>query len=475
MNDKCSDILLTLQNVEALCGIYHNLHNSYAGAALIVAIMTEAHTLSLKLQQMNMRWQEHMPFKEACDVDFGEWHRRIQALGHQFKDDELPSTLAKKLQNGNKGSYLLDLYDLLPLGKDADDQLIYKEEPYFMADTESLYIERAEKMQSSLTDNYDECLRSVSRFVVKEGSVGGLGKDTPEVFWNMLDMYLTNQHCSQTLFRLADELEAIRVWIDMKHERADLEKLADRIFLAYGKSLKQQVQTDLTRWENTCPDEDLNTECQLQIDMGIEMLKNWEFGREFRRYVKPNVDLRLQKGMLGKFFFTFRSMLKPEHIENIIYSHYHIQFFMEYQENAARQKMSALEESGNSEGHDDSAIVLPVFFAQELRDDEKMARHFVSLLGTVEAKVNQSGSDVKWSHVFEALKRLEFIPLNTRNVDFSKFIHTFFSNRTVASVNRDLYRFDPATFEQIVGDVMKVFQTVKKGVFGEVNSEDSGS
>lgn len=476
MNDNPSDILLTLQNLEALCNLFKRLHNSYASASLIVTIVTEAHTLSLKLQQMNMRWQEHMPFKEACDVEFDYWHQRILDLGNQFMNDEQSSDQAHQLRNGKKGLFLLDLYDLLPLGKDADGQLVYKEEPYFMADTLGQYLERAQKMQASLIGNYEECLRHVSHFVVSEGSVSGLDKDTPDVFWNMLEMYFTSRHCGQALYRLVDELDAIHQWVARRHERPELEKLADRVFLLYGKTLKERAKTDVTQWENTCPDEDLNSECQLQIDMAIEQLKDWEHSREFCRYVKPNVDLRLQKGTLGKFLFTFRKKLERQHVDHIIYSHYLIQFFKEYLEKNAGQEMMPMEEMGAADNQGDSAILLPVFFLQALREDEKLSRLFVSLLGTVEAKVNHNGSDAfKWSHVFEALKRLQFIPQNTRNIDFSRFIHSLFSNRTVAGVGRDLYRYDKETFDQTVSNVMKIFQPVYSSIFGEVNFDGSRS
>lgn len=466
MNDNRSDILLTLENIETLCGIYHNLHNSYAGAALIVTIMTEAHTLSLKLQQMGLRWQEHMPFREAYDVKFDYWHGRIQELGNQFLNDELPLAIARKLHSGNRGIYLLDLYDLLPLGKNANGELIYKEDPYFQTDTLNHYLERVEKMRAAIAGNYDECLRSVSRFVVREGSVKGLDNDTPDVFWNMLDIYLTNRHCSGALFRLAEELNAIRQWIDSRHGRTDLERLADRVFLQYGSEMRTQAQTDLTKWENTCPDEDLISECQLNIDLAIEQLKDWEFGAEFKRFVKPNVDLRLQRGTLGKFFFTFRDRLEEKDVKHIIYCHYQIQYYKEYLEKREQESMLPMEDMGAPAAEAETCIQLPTFFEQELRDNEKQSRRFVSLLGTVEAKINCGGSETyKWSHVLEALKRLQLVPKGVRNVDFCRFIHSLFSNRTVASVNRDLYRGDKDTFEQTVGNLIKIFKPVHSAVF----------
>ena len=219
----------------------------------------------------------------------------------------------------------------------------------------------------------------------------------------------------------------------------------------------------------------MESDCQFHIALAIDQLEKWRYGKEMMRYVKTNIDLRLQKANLGKFLFNFRERLSIDDIEHIIYQHYLIQYFKAWQresdKEAVLRQMPAeeLDTAGN-----DSVITLPNMFTDLLSENERAVRLFIQLLGQVESKVNISpskGEDgviegkssvdgFKWPHVMQAFIDLEFIPANTPKVEFGRFIHSLFSNRTVASVTRDLYRAHESTFARIVSDIKKKFKPV---------------
>ena len=76
-NNKKSDILTVLENIEQMLQCYTKTVNSIAGDLQLVAIAVEAKSLATKLSLAAERWKYKLPFKEACDVDFMYWYNRI--------------------------------------------------------------------------------------------------------------------------------------------------------------------------------------------------------------------------------------------------------------------------------------------------------------------------------------------------------------------------------------------------------------
>ena len=78
-NNKKSDILTVLENIDKMLQCYTTMVNSIAGRMQMLAIGIEAQSLASKLNLAAERWRYKLPFKEACDVDFKLWEEKIFA------------------------------------------------------------------------------------------------------------------------------------------------------------------------------------------------------------------------------------------------------------------------------------------------------------------------------------------------------------------------------------------------------------
>lgn len=75
-NNK-SDILVILENIDQMLQCNAKMVNGYARNIQGVAIAVEAQALAQKLRLAACRWQHKLPFKEACDVNFKEWEKKM--------------------------------------------------------------------------------------------------------------------------------------------------------------------------------------------------------------------------------------------------------------------------------------------------------------------------------------------------------------------------------------------------------------
>ena len=76
-NNKKSDILMILENIDKMLQCYTTMVNDIAGSMQMFAIAIEAQSLASKLNLAAERWRYKLPFKEACDVDFKFWRNRV--------------------------------------------------------------------------------------------------------------------------------------------------------------------------------------------------------------------------------------------------------------------------------------------------------------------------------------------------------------------------------------------------------------
>ena len=73
-----SDVLSLLLSIESMYDTCQNVLNTYSQTALVLSMAIEAQMLLMKLRVMKNRWNYHLPFKEACLVDFYDWSKKIE-------------------------------------------------------------------------------------------------------------------------------------------------------------------------------------------------------------------------------------------------------------------------------------------------------------------------------------------------------------------------------------------------------------
>ena len=75
-----SDIMSILSAIEQIYNLCQSVLNTHAQTALMLSLTIETQMLLLKLQAMRERWQYHLPFKEACEVNFGKWSTKVERM-----------------------------------------------------------------------------------------------------------------------------------------------------------------------------------------------------------------------------------------------------------------------------------------------------------------------------------------------------------------------------------------------------------
>ncbi|MGM9674196.1 MAG: hypothetical protein ACI3X9_01840 [Bacteroidaceae bacterium] len=92
-----------LENLGRMMDCYRRSLAEGTKDAMLLAVCREAITLLAKLRAMHKRWQVLLPFKEAADVDFAGWHKRVdewsKELGRLNEAEEYPDTAGTSPDN----------------------------------------------------------------------------------------------------------------------------------------------------------------------------------------------------------------------------------------------------------------------------------------------------------------------------------------------------------------------------------------
>ena len=128
MKDK-SDVLSLLLSIETMYETCQNVLNTYTQTTLMLAITIEAQMLLMKLRVMKERWAFHLPFKEACTVDFYDWGKKIEKMSLSLVGPEETSEADEILTEYCPSKhFMLDLYTLLPENADSEQSPAYYRE-----------------------------------------------------------------------------------------------------------------------------------------------------------------------------------------------------------------------------------------------------------------------------------------------------------------------------------------------------------
>ena len=112
-NNKKSDILTVLENIDKMLQCYTTMVNSIAGSMQMFAIAIEAQSLASKLNLAAERWRYKLPFKEACDVDFKFWRNRVVLWLSNFYDVAFDTDDSYEIDFFvPQSDYFVDLYSL---------------------------------------------------------------------------------------------------------------------------------------------------------------------------------------------------------------------------------------------------------------------------------------------------------------------------------------------------------------------------
>lgn len=462
-SDK-SDIQTQLLSIEYLYVASRNVINSHAVAAILLALAFEAQTLLLKLQSMSRRWSIHLPFKEACQVDFIDWSSRMNLLAENIKASDARYCLNPR-HDRPSCHYLLDLYELAcsSSGESGTDRVAYHE-----CDPKQM-LSHCDSLKDELNAQREECIEAITKMVTCH-----LSGKADIGFEHLSDLTGIRSACSSILSELSEELTMIHDQLVKIFTPKEYERLAERILLEeeYGGPVARREAREICfNWRNGVPKGKLEESRKAQMEATKEELRKTKHGVKLEQYVNLDDDFYSQRSEFGKFLFNRRRDITHEELRELMRLVYCVYYYQKdaTQEAERRAGVVALPEESETED-----MILPTDFLQPLRANQPAVRLFMKILCQVEPYMN-SGigpsdgdpegarlyKDWTWCYLVEAFMKLDFWPKDGNKAAFSKFIHSQFPNRSEDSVKRALYRDTNTNSRSIVADIVKKFDPVR--------------
>lgn len=459
-----SDVMSLLETINQLYLVSCSVLNDHAQTSLRMSVAIEAQMLLSKLEVMNRRWKIHLPFKEACQVDFFTWSERMAEIGREIggaADGELSRKTDRYCPSKH---FLLDLYSII-YEKNKDKSRSYYED----ADVRH-FLEQQELIRTLMADDWQGYVTTVS-----DKSVADLASRSEAEIELSYDGQFVKTICCKVLEDLSEELYSLNQRLTMRISHNEFARLAERIMIEkeYGghfASLKAKAKVNT--WVNSTPYDRIETERDEKIKECIAEIEKTRFGGLFMQNVKVYKDFNSQYDSFGKFLFTVRDRITKDELSQL----FELVFSIHHLRNALTQNEQ--DEAEGAEGKNSEAAAvkpgnpdLPVEFSQNFRGNDEAVAKFYELILKAGPHINRpkkSGdtspaakyTSWKWKHLKEALIKLRLLVGDVGKRTFSKYIHSVFPDRSEDSIYHALCQHDTTTSQSVIADIVKYFRPV---------------
>lgn len=460
-NNKKSDILTVLENIDKMLQCYTTMVNSIAGRMQMFAIAIEAQSLASKLNLAAGRWRYKLPFKEACDVDFKLWEEKIKDWAYEFfciENGEETDGIEFFKPNAD---HFIDQYFHECQTMNTDNE----ERPFYMIDNAIRYnnlllnykidIENKENDWKKIIDNaaFDE-IADYSDLSDKDNS--------------MLKQILARMFC------LSVSLYILRLALHKAHkallcpEEAAYKSLYERLSVAYFDKHIDEAKASFQGWLSKTPK-------KRQLKMLKEKLEKEKakfFSGKWKEALEIYFDIEkvLEGTDAGKFIFKYREDLTLEEVGQIVGQYHKMACILEEisrLENKAEVKPVAK----IAETPQETKIMeLSPIFARGIRESATATNQIVEAIRDI--AVTTSTPDRKlsggktWGHVKEALCWMGVIDCNCLGTEFGRAIEAICPDKKHTNVEQALKRYNSkkktTTDENIVTDIAKKLKAVVK-------------
>ena len=460
-NNKKSDILTVLENIDKMLQCCTTMVNSIAGRMQMLAIGIEAQSLASKLNLAAERWRYKLPFKEACDVDFKFWEEKIKDWAYEFfciENDEETDGIEFFKPNAD---HFIDQYFHECQTMNTDNE----ERPFYMIDNAIRYnnllleykidIENKDNDWKKIIDNaaFDE-IADYSDLSDEDNSM--LKQILARMFWLSVSLYI------------------LRLALHKAHkallcpEEAAYKSLYERLSVAYFNQHIEEAKASFQGWLSKTPK-------KKQLKMLKEKLEKEKakfFSGKGKEALENYFDIEkvLEGTDAGKFIFKYREDLTLEEVGQIVGQYHKMACILEEisrLENKAEVKPVAK----IAETPQETKIMeLSPIFARGIRESATATNQIVEAIR--EIAVTTSTPDRKlsggktWGHVKEALCWMGVIDCNCLGTEFGRAIEAICPDKKHTNVEQALKRYNSrkktTTDENIATDIAKKLKAVVK-------------
>ena len=473
-----SDVLSLLTTIEDMFRISQQTLNEYSRTSLLLSIAIEGQMLLLKLQVMYERWQTHLPFKEACGVDFYDWAKKIETVLKKIdnKDDTAPK---KNDAYCPSKHFLLDLYAILPKTEQS-------EKPYYLETDISSFIGMQEHMRRVMVGRWPEYKHKLSDHTILKINE----RETVN-----LDPFHDNVEnirntCISVLTELTAELSRLSGMSLRVVKGDEYARLAERIIheTEYGgEKAERDAKAYFSSWKNRTPEEQADADRKYEIEIAVNFISEMKYGRFLGRYVHLKDDMDKQMKGIGKFLYTYRLEISIDELQRLMQQLFRIHFFLEDERKSKAetglQPTATTADDAQAIQKDASSVTdiqecdikLPTIFHHDLRTNREATALLIKKLrvagkymGRNLTKKEKEHPEAQpyvlwmWHYLMQAFLDLEFIIPETTQVDFSKFLAQVLPGKKEANIRQSIYRNCDKKSASVVADIRDAFLSVKR-------------
>lgn len=497
MESKKTNLLTILENLERMFEAYRFTVNGVAAKVQSLALATEARALATKVQLMAERWKYKLPFKEACDVEFSLWYKRVCNWRSLLCDSE-PIRGQQALPFFEPGNaYFVDMYEH-ELAKEADgepERRFYQiADPQEYEDRMDGYIgeldeeDWREQISEAVIDDLGETVGRCSD-AAESGewgeSIKQVLRDRSEWLTGVLRAanadYNAFDICLQALDELAESLRDARL-VQLNPEDAAFMDLYKRLSAsAEVQELQGEATQEVLQWQSTLSRKKRLAELKRKLakEKGRFFSGKWQEGLE--NYFDTGESRWAMEGIeAGMFIFRYRRELTKPEVYGILVQCYKLSLYQAFIDKEEKKRTPA--PSGVTSvaasvpavsvspavpgtvsvpavpsvagtvsvpsvtGTAVSAVRLPEIFSPRLRAHAPAADRLVLVLDEHKDIVGHRSRKVSggktWGHVREAFVQMGFVDANCQGAEFGRAISRLCPDRKADNVEAALKRYN---------------------------------
>lgn len=485
-----SDVLSVLNNIEAMFRMSQNVLCCHARNGLLFSTAMEAQMLALKLATMAERWNEHIPFKEACKVNFIEWAKKIEQMSQYLHDLDTDADVTVDFNTYCPDKhFLLDLYTRLLAEEDGQAGHSHGGSPYYTETNVDKFVKEQDRLHRTLAEDWLDYLDRFSeltgRHVVAnaqnysaaESQAEGKDYDFSADLFNSQIAYMSDDSdiciaCCAALAELSRNLYALNGRLERSFSHRHLVRLTERILMEReygGVDISKKVHAEIAQWKNATPDDEIDNGRNEEMQKAYNNIVGMKFRRNFQDYVKYTPDIEQKKKEIGKFLFHCRADITVSELQDFMDNlfriiHHRKDQLKDMEENAG---------SGNLSVQETVAATPDLYLSERLSSSAEAKRFFFRLLRnaepyvchklTLEQKKDASARKYEgwtWWHLKQAFTRLGLIEAGLSDTDFFKFMSMTLPGRRYSGISQGHYRggYDPK--DGITEKVVEEFRQV---------------
>lgn len=471
-----SNVLSLLQAIERIFHLCQDVLNNYTQTALALSLTIEAHMLLLKLRVMRERWQYHLPFKEACKVDFEEWGRKVEKMSRYFNalEDDDSEEISEYCPSKH---FLLDLYDVLQENPEKEDH-----HPYYKETVISKFLAMQDQIRQEITETWVTYYKDL----FSDQVLSHLEAEKHLDLDLLREDYALGFACRDVLRDLSEELYKLSDLTEPDIQPEQFVRLAERVFSESdyaGQKARKSARHDVKEWSNSTPKRRRESTRRDEIEASVKLISEMHYGKQLAEYIGEDYEIKDHYEGLGQFLHHVRKYISVDDLADLMEQLYRIRFFRESKELEDAALAAKVAAATSQDAADTSSPKIPqrpkldYFFKKELSDDEEAVSSFYDVLHRVERYMNgrftkeeKSQLDTmryrqwKWNHLRMAFEKSGFIQEATPKQYYAEYIEKVFPYTTVEAVKRSIQRYNECAdgFDAIVKEIIDEFQEVRE-------------